>query len=266
MLGIERLSVHGVGDDGVVERFLDRHGAGHRRGVGALRQQPLGVGLETGFFEQALERDARVHDAVDHAVGELTAVELRALPLHAGIGRAFEERDPVDAGEALDVLQRQHQRLLDEAVDHQPMLGRIDLGDAAMVALEAQAVRGDDSLQLVQRREADRTLARGGQPFDVAADHVHLELRRAAVGPADDTLTERLRPFRYARRKVLRVRRGGCAARKSPRADRSAEGEAGAQEGSSRGWPGRIGARLRFRHRPLRTVSSIAMCEYIGDD
>ena len=36
---------------------------------------------------------------------------------------------------------REEQRLVDEAVDHQAVIGGIDLGDTAMVALEAQAVR-----------------------------------------------------------------------------------------------------------------------------
>jgi hypothetical protein len=43
-----------------------------------------------------------------------------------------------------------------------------------MVALEAQAVRRDDAVDLVQRREVDRALAVGRQPFDVAAHHIGL--------------------------------------------------------------------------------------------
>lgn len=34
------------------------------------------------------------------------------------------------------------------------MIGGVDLRNAAMVALEAQAVRRDDAFELVQRREA----------------------------------------------------------------------------------------------------------------
>jgi hypothetical protein len=98
----------------------------------------LPFGLTPASFEQRLQRNAGVPDIVDHAVGELAAVELRAAPLHAAIGRAFEEIGAVDAaGEALEVVHGEDQRLVDEAVDHQPVLGRIDLGDAAVMTLEA---------------------------------------------------------------------------------------------------------------------------------
>ena len=61
-----------------------------------------------------------------HAVRELRAVELRAAPLHAGIGGAFAEIRPVDARHALDVVEREDQRLVDEAVQDQPVVGGID--------------------------------------------------------------------------------------------------------------------------------------------
>ena len=57
----------------------------------------LAFGLQAGFVQQRLQRNARVHDVVHHAVGELAAVELRAAPFHAGIRRAFEEVDAVGA-------------------------------------------------------------------------------------------------------------------------------------------------------------------------
>gem|GEM_PF-6966759 len=48
-------------------------------------------------------------------------------------------------------------------VDDQPVVGGIDLGDAGVMALEADTVWSDDAVKFVQRREADRALARGGQ-------------------------------------------------------------------------------------------------------
>ena len=118
-----------------------------------------------------------------HAVGVLRAVELRAAPLHAGVRGAFAEIGAVDARHALDVVEREDQRLVDEAVDHQPVVGRIDLGDAGVVALEAQSVRRDDAVDLVQRREADRALRRGGEPRHVAAGDVLFVFRALAVRP-----------------------------------------------------------------------------------
>ena len=84
-----------------------------------------------------------------------------------------------------------HQRLVDQAVDDQPVVLRIDLGDAAVVALEAEPVRRDDAVELVQRREAHRRLAARGQPLHVAADDMRLVLRRLAVGPHRDAVAER---------------------------------------------------------------------------
>src|SRR3546814_10248756 len=87
----------------VVERLFLVDRAGHRRGVGALRQQPLAAGLHAGLVQQRAKAHAGIDHAVHHAVGELAAVELRAAPLHAGVGRALQEVDSVLAREALDV-------------------------------------------------------------------------------------------------------------------------------------------------------------------
>ncbi len=179
LLRPQHLAVHAIGDEAIVERLVQRERAGHRGGVGALGQDPLGVRLQARLLEQQLERHAGVLHAMHHAVGVLAAVELGAAPFHAGIGGAFQEMDAVDARQALDVLEREDQRLVDQAVQHQPVIVRIDLGDAAMMALEAQAVGRDDAVELVQRREGDRGLRRRGQPRHRAADHVLLVFRRA---------------------------------------------------------------------------------------
>ncbi len=108
-------------------------------------------GFEPGLFQQQLQRHAGVLHAMDHAVGVLAAVELGAAPLHAGIGGAFEKINSVDARQPLEVFEREDQRLVDQPMQHQPVVVRIDFGDAAVVALEAQTVRRDDS---VKRRAA----------------------------------------------------------------------------------------------------------------
>jgi hypothetical protein len=129
----------------------------------------LAFGLTPGFVEQHAQRHAGVFDAMHHAMGVLAAVELRAAPLHAGVRGAFEEVDTVHAREALQAREREDQLFLDQPVHDQPVVFRIDLGDAAMMALEAQPVRRDDAVELVQRREADRGLAAGGQPLHITA-------------------------------------------------------------------------------------------------
>ena len=160
----------------VVERLLERQRAVHAGGIGAFQHQPLGLRLEPGLVEQRLQRHAGIHDVVDHAVRELAAVELRAAPFHAGIGRAFEE---VDDGS------RRGMRLMSSMVktsglSTRPLIisrcfGGFDLGDAAMMALEAEAGRRDDAVELVQRREVDRGFRRRRQPVDVAADDMLLD-------------------------------------------------------------------------------------------
>jgi hypothetical protein len=172
------------------ERLLQRQRAVHAGGIGALQHQPFGAGLEPGLGEQQLQRHARIHDVMDHAVGELAAVELRAAPLHAGIGGAFEKIDVILARHPLDVFHREDQRLVDEAMDHEPVIGRVDLGDAAVMALEAQAGRRDDAVELMQRREIHRGFRRGREPGDVAADDVLLEGRRRAIGALVDAVAE----------------------------------------------------------------------------
>jgi hypothetical protein len=63
------------------------------------RQHPFAVGLHPGFFQQVAQWHTGIDHVVDHAVGELAAIELGAAPLHAAIGSAFEEVDPVFGAE-----------------------------------------------------------------------------------------------------------------------------------------------------------------------
>ena len=114
---------------------------------------------------------------------ELAAIELGAAPFHAGIGGAFEEIDPVLARKPHDVFHGEDELLVDETVDHQPVHGRIDLRDAGMMTLEAEAIRRDDAVKLMQRGEVHRGFARRGQPFHITAHDMGFVLRRRAVGP-----------------------------------------------------------------------------------
>ena len=89
-----------------------------------------------------------------HAVRVLAAIELGASPFHAGIGGALEEIDFIDARQPLEIVQREDQRLIDQPVHHQAVVVRIDLRDATVMAFEAEPVRRDDAVELMQRRKA----------------------------------------------------------------------------------------------------------------
>ena len=91
-----------------------------------------------------------------HTVGELHTVQLRAPPLHAGIRGAFKEIHLVVARKPHQVLQGKNHRGVHQAVDHQAILGWVNLGHATMVAFKRQTIGCDDPIQLVQRREVDR--------------------------------------------------------------------------------------------------------------
>jgi hypothetical protein len=155
LLGAQPLAVHMRGDKAVIQRLFQRDRPGHGGGIRAFGKDPGGIRPNPRFFQQKPQRHAGIDDVVDHPMGELAAVQLRPAPFHARIRRAFEEIGPVLPREAHDVFHREHQRRVHQPVDHQPVLPRVDLGDAGMVAFETQPVGRDDPLHLVQRREVD---------------------------------------------------------------------------------------------------------------
>src|SRR5262245_54688304 len=169
-----------------------------------------------------------------HAVGVLAAVELRAAPFHAGVRRAFENVDAVDARKALQLGEREDQRPLDQAMYDQPIVFRIDLRDAGVMALEAQPARRDDAVELVQRREAHRGLAACGQPLHVAADGMGPVPRWLALGPRRDAVAERTCPFGHVGRQVFRI--AGERRRHAQRGTRRGS----RQEAAARGPPRRF--------------------------
>jgi hypothetical protein len=59
-----------------------------------------------------------------------------------------------------------------------------------MVTLEAQPVRRDDAVKLMQRREIDRGNRIGGQPWHIAAHDIGFKLRRLSIGRNIDAFAE----------------------------------------------------------------------------
>jgi hypothetical protein len=98
--------------------------------------------------------------------------------------------------EAHNVLHGENQRALDQAMDHQPVPVRIDIGPSRMMALEKQAVRRDDAVQILQRRKADGRFGPGGEPWHVAPDDAGLSVGGSAIGPVHHAGADRLRPRR----------------------------------------------------------------------
>ena len=70
----------------------------------------------------------------------------------AAVARALEEVQAGDHGIASQAVHVEAQRPLHEAVQDQLVRGRIDVRDAAVVALEVQAGWGQGAFQLLQRR------------------------------------------------------------------------------------------------------------------
>ena len=216
LLGTQHLAIHAIGDMQSSSALL----SGIERFIAAASPPSamihLAFGLRPACSSSSLQRHAGVLHAMHHAVGVLAAIELGAAPFHAGIGRAFEKIDPVDARQPLEVVQREDQRLVDEAVHHQPVVARVDLRDAAMMALEAEPVRRDDAVELMQRREAHRGFRRRGQPGHGAADDILFVFRGIAVGAHTDTIAELARPAWNVRRKIFGVLRACAALRPRP--------------------------------------------------
>ena len=103
---------------------------------------------------------------------------------------------------------------LDQAVDHQPVLIRIDVRPPGVIALEKQAVRRDDAVQILQRRETDRRFGAGGEPRHVAPGSRRPRCRRA--GHRAGRLPRRRSIATMARPRAgrpVRVRRGPLCCR-----------------------------------------------------
>ena len=194
MLHAQRLAVGLERHQHVVQRLLHRDRAAIGGGVGALDEHPAGREVRARLDQQGFQRHADILHVVDHAVGELRAVELGARPLHAGVGGAFAEVHPALAREPLKLGVAEHQRPGDHAVDHQAVVVLRQLDGAGVVALEGAALRRDRAVEGVDRREVDRADRVGGQPGHVAAHHLALEMDRHPVGRGVHAVAKTLRP------------------------------------------------------------------------
>ena len=90
------------------------------------------------------------------------------------------------------------------------MVVGIDRRGAPVMALKAEAIRGDDAVEFVQRREIDRAFPRCGEPLDITTDDVGLEFRGTAVGSCRHAFAENFGELRDVGRQIGRISGGGC--------------------------------------------------------
>jgi hypothetical protein len=152
--------------------------------------------------------------------------------------------DPRHRRQASKVRHAEDQRSLDQAVDHQLVLRRIDLGYAAVVNLEVERGRRDDTDQILKRGSARR--GRRGRRVGSERAYGFLERRPVAVGSSRASKRGRCgrRGWRGRRAPLVRGRAGLIAAcRQAQRTGCTGEEEAAT-----------IGACERFllaRDRPM---------------
>ena len=68
------------------------------------------------------------------------------------IAAAFDKRHARDLRITLQRIQCKHQRFLDQAMNHQPVFGRVNIRCSALRHHKVQAVRCDRALELMMRR------------------------------------------------------------------------------------------------------------------
>ena len=107
------------------------------------------------------------------------AVRLR-LPLAAAVAGTLEKVDPRHRWQPAEVIHRQNERSIDQAMNGQPMFSRIDVRYARVVPFEVERRGRDDADGVLQRSAAGRRLHTRG--LAAAAPRALLEPRAFAVG------------------------------------------------------------------------------------
>ena len=152
-----------------------------------------------------------------------------ALEMQAGrrddaeqaLQRAERHRGATDTGQtrrqAHQLVHGVNLRLLQQRlirpVDHQAMLGRVDVLPALVMALEMQAGRRDDAEQALQRAERHRGAADAGQTRRFATQQLALEFRGHAVRVGRHRLAQRGGPLRQVQDVRIALLGGSCRQR-----------------------------------------------------
>jgi hypothetical protein len=121
-------------------------------------------------------------------LGGLCLIECAAVAAALDENRA---RDQIVAGQCLD---GEPERALDEAMNNKLVLSRIDVRNTVMQTLEMQPIRGDRTLQRVQRG-AGRSSPDGARQAGEGADHRRLTARGLSIG--DEWAARLQHPWRH---------------------------------------------------------------------
>ena len=84
-----------------------------------------------------------------------TSLPVGSPPFPTRVARTFQKMDAVDGREAHEIVYRELERPLDQAVDEQRVFGRVDGRHAAVVHFVVQGGRGNDPACIMQRGHAD---------------------------------------------------------------------------------------------------------------
>ncbi len=144
-------------DHRIVEALLDRNAAVQGTGIAAFGEEPLGLRIDADLVEQR-----RKQNAGPFRVGGQPVQRLRGH-LHwlrgehrCRVAAALDEPHARDHGVAVEVFEREDLRLPHHAVDHQAMLGGVDIRNAGVVDGEVQRRRRDAAVDQMMRRAGVR--------------------------------------------------------------------------------------------------------------
>ena len=138
LLRANRLAILPVRHQPIVHRFLKRDAALHETRVRTFGQDPAGFGSDTCFLEQDAKRHAGPFAAARQTVTQRDVGGTGGTPFAPAVAGALDKVHSGDGRQPLDVVQAEGHRLFHQAMDHQLVVGWVDLRDAGVVALEVQ--------------------------------------------------------------------------------------------------------------------------------
>ena len=113
-------------------------------------------------------------------------------PLHRRVGTTLDEVKARHRRQAHDFINGEHHRFFYQTIDHEAVLGGVDVPPTLVVALEMQTAGGDDAKQGLQRCKRHRSLGGLRQARALAALHIGLEPRGLAVAIGGHAQTQTL--------------------------------------------------------------------------
>ena len=133
----DRLAVLPIGDEGLTHDLVGEWDAAFDAGaVAAFGQHPGRSAILADEIDEEAERNSRPFIGAHQPVSVLHGQGVVGLlPVFPSIASALDEMDPRDRRHGDQVVDRQNQRLLHQAVDQQTVFGRVEIGHARVAAL-----------------------------------------------------------------------------------------------------------------------------------